>query len=252
MYFRVPQCLVSLPTEVGSSDSESPRASASKDAPAPIDALIADIRVSKDCTQDGVAPADVVPLIQSLPAAPFTLQRLCEVVVAEGGGGYKSRPKLAYALHRLASVSSTLQPVAVEDRWAGGSSGAGDDQEEDEGEKERGGGADSPTQQQSATQGASRDDVGVGAELSGGAARVGTDDASPASAGGVQRPFSAKRPREETGAEDAEGGQEGAAGGEGAGTAAAAMAGGDAVLVPLTAEAADAEQSPAKRPRPAQ
>ncbi|CAE7366896.1 unnamed protein product, partial [Symbiodinium sp. KB8] len=116
------ECLVSLPNDVGDGDGESSPA-AKPDGLAPVDALRADIQVTKDSTQDGVAPADVVPLIQSLPAAPFTLQRLCEVVSARGGGVYKSRPKLAYALHRLASVTSTLQPVAVEDRWAQGSGG---------------------------------------------------------------------------------------------------------------------------------
>jgi len=61
---------------------------------------------------------DAVTSILSLAHAPFTLQRMCELVLP-GAGGYTSRGKLSFALVRLAAVTTPLLPVAIEDRWDG-------------------------------------------------------------------------------------------------------------------------------------
>ncbi len=223
---------MSLPNDVGDGDGESSPA-AKPDGLAPVDALRADIQVTKDSTQDGVAPADVVPLIQSLPAAPFTLQRLCEVVSARGGGVYKSRPKLAYALHRLASVTSTLQPVAVEDRWAQGSGGGLGGEGSDMAGALR----------LRRPLGEDTDEQADGSELS----------AAAAPAAGA-RTVSAKRPRE---GDDADGADPAAATDDGgrdgeAEPAASAQSGEAAGASRAGAAGPDSEQGPAKRPRPSQ
>ena len=223
---------MSLPNDVGDGDGESSPA-AKPDGLAPVDALRADIQVTKDSTQDGVAPADVVPLIQSLPAAPFTLQRLCEVVSARGGGVYKSRPKLAYALHRLASVTSTLQPVAVEDRWAQGSGGGLGGEGSDMAGALR----------LRRPLGEDTDEQADGSELS----------AAAAPAAGA-RTVSAKRPRE---GDDADGADPAAATYDGgrdgeAEPAASAQSGEAAGASRAGAAGPDSEQGPAKRPRPSQ
>jgi hypothetical protein len=61
----------------------------------------------------------VVARVSTMTAAPFTLQRLCEIL-ADPLRHYRSRLKLLRALTRLLTVSTTVPPVAVEARWSSG------------------------------------------------------------------------------------------------------------------------------------
>ena len=52
---------------------------------------------------------DVIKTLQNFGAAPFTLQRLCEILV-EPTKHYTSKEKLLFAINKQTSVSSTLEP----------------------------------------------------------------------------------------------------------------------------------------------
>ncbi|KAA0151537.1 hypothetical protein FNF29_04461 [Cafeteria roenbergensis] len=172
-------------------------------------------------------------LREAIAALAAECLRLCEVVSARGGGVYKSRPKLAYALHRLASVTSTLQPVAVEDRWAQGSGGGLGGEGSDMAGALR----------LRRPLGEDTDEQADGSELS----------AAAAPAAGA-RTVSAKRPRE---GDDADGADPAAATDDGgrdgeAEPAASAQSGEAAGASRAGAAGPDSEQGPAKRPRPSQ
>lgn len=66
----------------------------------------------------------VLARLRSAPAAPFTLQRICEVVVScscpfADKRQYTAAETLAHALDRLLLVRTPQSPVSIEDRWAG-------------------------------------------------------------------------------------------------------------------------------------
>lgn len=81
---------------------------------------------------DATATQDVLARLQALPEAPFTLQRLCELCRATENPAdddgeddsrqqrrrqYGTADKLHHAFTRLLDVTSTLPPVALDDRW---------------------------------------------------------------------------------------------------------------------------------------
>ena len=56
----------------------------------------------------------IVKCLEEFESAPFTLQRICELIT-QPSLHYKKVNKLLYGIEKLVSVSSTLEPAAPED-----------------------------------------------------------------------------------------------------------------------------------------